>query len=87
MLKTKHVQFTGVCKIKVKLIRNLSIVFLQEIILGDADIVVAGASENMSQAPFAVRNARWGINLGEDRKVCRNIKSSALLYYKWLIRK
>merc|ERR1712025_499676 len=23
----------------------------------------------MSQAPFAVRNARWGINLGEDRKM------------------
>jgi len=41
----------------------------QEIILGDADIVVAGGSENMSQAPFAVRNARWGINLGEERKM------------------
>jgi len=41
----------------------------QEIILGDADIVVAGGSENMSQAPFAVRNARWGINLGDERKM------------------
>jgi len=41
----------------------------QEIVLGDADIVVAGGTENMSQAPFAVRNARWGINLGEDRKM------------------
>ena len=37
--------------------------------MGDAEIVVAGGSENMSQAPFAVRNARWGIGLGEDRKV------------------
>lgn len=41
----------------------------QEIILGDANIVVAGGSESMSQAPFAVRNARWGIQLGEDRKM------------------
>lgn len=41
----------------------------QEILLGDADLVVAGGTENMSQAPFAVRNARWGIGLGEDRKL------------------
>jgi len=41
----------------------------QEIIVGDADIVVAGGTESMSQAPFAVRNARWGIGLGEDRKM------------------
>jgi len=41
----------------------------QEIILGDADIVVAGGSENMSQAPYAVRNARWGITLGEGRQM------------------
>jgi len=40
-----------------------------EIIVGDADIVVAGGTENMSQAPFAVRNARFGIGLGEDRKM------------------
>ena len=37
--------------------------------LGDADIVMTGGSENMSQAPFAIRNARWGINLGENREV------------------
>ncbi|XP_057297935.1 3-ketoacyl-CoA thiolase, mitochondrial-like [Hydractinia symbiolongicarpus] len=41
----------------------------QEIILGDADIVLAGGSENMSQAPFAIRNSRWGINLGEQREM------------------
>ena len=37
--------------------------------LGDAEIVVAGGSENMSQAPYAIRNARFGINLGEGREV------------------
>lgn len=41
----------------------------QEILLGDAHLVLAGGTENMSQAPFAIRNARWGINLGEDRKM------------------
>lgn len=41
----------------------------QEIVLGDADIVVAGGSENMSQAPYAIRNARFGINLGEGREM------------------
>ncbi|XP_065653747.1 3-ketoacyl-CoA thiolase, mitochondrial-like [Hydra vulgaris] len=41
----------------------------QEIILGDADLVLAGGAESMSQAPFAVRNARWGIGLGENRQM------------------
>jgi len=41
----------------------------QEIMLGDAEIVVAGGSENMSQAPYAIRNARFGINLGEGREM------------------
>ena len=37
--------------------------------LKDADVVLAGGTESMSQAPFAVRNARWGISLGESREV------------------
>lgn len=41
----------------------------QEIVLGDADIVLAGGSENMSQAPFAIRNTRFGVNLGENRQM------------------
>lgn len=41
----------------------------QEILLGDADLVVAGGTENMSQAPYALRNTRWGIGLGEERKL------------------
>lgn len=32
---------------------------------GEADIVMAGGSENMSQAPLVARSARWGVGLGE----------------------
>lgn len=36
----------------------------QSIMLGDADIVVAGGTENMSQAPYLTPNLRWGNKLG-----------------------
>lgn len=42
---------------------------LQEICLREAEIVVAGGAENMSQAPFAVRNIRFGTTLGVDYQV------------------
>ncbi len=32
--------------------------------LGDADIIVAGGTESMSNAPFAIMNARFGYRLG-----------------------
>ena len=32
----------------------------QEILLGTADVVLAGGTESMSQAPHVVRGARWG---------------------------
>ena len=37
--------------------------------LGEAEIVVTGGTESMSQAPYAVRNTRWGTTLGTDLKV------------------
>lgn len=37
----------------------------QSILLGDADIVVAGGMENMSAVPFYVPNLRWGHKYGE----------------------
>ncbi len=38
----------------------------QEIILGQADVCLAGGTESMSQAPHVVRGARWGsLRLGE----------------------
>lgn len=38
----------------------------QQILLGDAEIVLCGGSENMSQAPYAVRGTRWGTRLGKN---------------------
>ena len=36
---------------------------------GDADIVVAGGTENMSQAPYALPAARWGARMGNNTLV------------------
>ena len=32
----------------------------QSILLGDADVAIGGGAENMSRAPFASLNMRWG---------------------------
>lgn len=37
----------------------------QSILLGDADVVVAGGMENMSAVPFYIPNMRWGNKYGE----------------------
>jgi acetyl-CoA acyltransferase 2 len=34
------------------------------LILGEADVVLAGGTESMSQAPHVLRGARWGLRLG-----------------------
>ena len=36
----------------------------QRILLGESDVVLAGGTESMSQAPHVVRGARWGLRLG-----------------------
>lgn len=36
----------------------------QMIALGDADIILAGGTENMSQAPYVMPGARWGQRMG-----------------------
>ncbi|MFU0824867.1 acetyl-CoA C-acetyltransferase [Clostridium sp.] len=36
---------------------------------GDADIIVAGGMENMSQAPYLAMNARWGMRMGDGKLV------------------
>src|SRR5687767_8630732 len=36
----------------------------QSILLGDADVVVAGGMENMSSVPYYVENMRWGNKYG-----------------------
>ena len=39
----------------------------QMIQLGEANLVLAGGMESMSQAPHVVRGARWGFGLGEGK--------------------
>ncbi|MCG3090008.1 acetyl-CoA C-acetyltransferase [Sporosarcina cyprini] len=41
----------------------------QAIVSGDADIIVAGGMENMSQAPFLMKNAREGFKMGDQKLV------------------
>jgi acetyl-CoA C-acetyltransferase len=41
----------------------------QTIKAGDADIVIAGGTENMSAAPYAINKARWGARMNDDKLV------------------
>ena len=41
----------------------------QSILLGDADISIGGGAENMSRAPFASLNMRWGARMGDTKMI------------------
>lgn len=41
----------------------------QSIMLEDAHIVLAGGMESMSNTPYAIRKARWGLKMGNDELV------------------
>lgn len=41
----------------------------QSILLGDCDIAIGGGAENMSRAPFASLNMRWGARMGDTKMV------------------
>jgi len=49
----------------------------QAILAGDAEIVVAGGMENMSQAPYLLKNARDGFKMG-DQKLIDTLTSDGL---------
>lgn len=49
----------------------------QAIIAGDADIIVAGGMENMSQAPYIMKNGREGFKMG-DQKIIDSMISDGL---------
>ena len=38
-------------------------------------MVLAGGTESMSQAPYAVRGIRWGTTFGQDIKVVYQFRS------------
>ena len=46
----------------------------RSILAGDADVVVCGGTENMSQAPYALPDARWGARMGDKKMVDTMIK-------------
>lgn len=37
----------------------------QAIMAGEADVILAGGTENMSQAPYLLKSARWGQRMGD----------------------
>lgn len=41
----------------------------QSILLGDSEIVIAGGTENMSQAPYLDLSARWGGRIGHRQSI------------------
>ncbi|MGE4275894.1 MAG: acetyl-CoA C-acetyltransferase [Lawsonibacter sp.] len=41
---------------------------------GDADIIVAGGTENMSAAPYTLPNERWGARMGDKKVIDTMIK-------------
>ena len=46
----------------------------RSILAGDSDVVVCGGTENMSAAPFASMDARWGARMGDKKLVDTMIK-------------
>ena len=46
----------------------------RSILAGDSDVVVCGGTENMSAAPFASLDARWGARMGDKKMVDTMIK-------------
>ncbi|KAJ2781716.1 3-ketoacyl-CoA thiolase, mitochondrial [Coemansia interrupta] len=51
---------------------------VQEINSNDSDIVVTGGSESMSQAPYVLRNVRWGAKFGPEYLKMEDSLMSAL---------
>ncbi|MBW3661013.1 MAG: acetyl-CoA C-acetyltransferase [Gemmatimonadetes bacterium] len=39
----------------------------RQILTGESEVVLAGGTENMSQAPHTIRGARWGVPLGQSK--------------------
>ena len=46
----------------------------RSILAGDADVILCGGTENMSAAPYAAPDARWGARMGDKKLVDTMIK-------------
>jgi acetyl-CoA acyltransferase 2 len=51
---------------------------IHEIQCNDAHIVLSGGTESMSQAPYALRNSRWGTKYGVDLNLEDTLASSLI---------
>jgi acetyl-CoA C-acetyltransferase len=69
----KEVPALTINKVCASGLRSVSLA-AQIIKAGDADVVVAGGTENMSDAPYALADARWGYRMGEGKIVDVMIK-------------
>ncbi|RKP26221.1 Thiolase, N-terminal domain-containing protein, partial [Syncephalis pseudoplumigaleata] len=54
---------------------------VHEIRLGEAEVVLTGGTESMSQAPYALRGARWGTRYGVDQKLEDTLAASLVDRY------
>lgn len=50
----------------------------QAIAVGDADVVVAGGMESMSNAPYLLAGARWGLRMGDEPVVDSMLRDGLL---------
>jgi acetyl-CoA C-acetyltransferase len=41
----------------------------QEIVLGNADVIVAGGTESMSTVPYLIEQGRWGLRMGNQHLI------------------
>lgn len=49
-------------------LRSVSLAY-QSILSGNADIVLAGGTESMTNAPYVIPKARWGARMGNDKLI------------------
>jgi len=53
---------------------------IQKIKAGDAEVVVAGGMENMSQAPYVMTHSRWGQRMGHTQVLDVMIRDGLVLF-------
>ena len=63
-----HIPATTINKVCASGMKAISI-GVQQILLGDADVVVAGGMESMSQVPYYDTSARWGAKFGDQKLI------------------
>jgi acetyl-CoA C-acetyltransferase len=74
------VQCTTINKVCASGMKAIS-VGAQSILCGDADVVIAGGMENMSQVPFYSENVRWGNKYGNVTVIDGIVKDGLLDVY------